>query len=176
MTVNGGILLRSAHGCPVVGPIIIRNSIFGGTLNYTAYDETPSPELCQWESGSIMEGNVISANAEIHHCADGVDYPIEDYLARCADGRLTGCMTIRDNKYVSGQDAFDAVIEEGAWTPSLGDNWDVSLLADSPAIDAGVASGTTRDFLGVERPQGAAPDAGIYERLGAGGVPPTCCH
>jgi hypothetical protein len=41
----------------------------------------------------------------------------------------------------------------------------------SPAIDAGIALGFTRDFADMVVPQGLAPDAGAYE-FGAGPTPP----
>ena len=103
--------------------------------------------------------------ATIEHCADGVHYPIADYMAKCQSGVLTGCMTIRNNRLVSD---FKTVIKDGMWNAALGDSWDVSLVANSPAIDAGTVSGATKDVLGVSRPQGSAFDIGVYEYCGAG--------
>jgi hypothetical protein len=55
-------------------------------------------------------------------------------------------------------------------TPSL-PNYNFSLMAGSPAIDAGVAiAGVTSDFNGVLRPQGAAFDMGAFEYGGGGAI------
>lgn len=40
---------------------------------------------------------------------------------------------------------------------------DFSLLADSPAINAGVETGLVRDYLGITRPQGGTNDVGAFE-------------
>jgi hypothetical protein len=45
---------------------------------------------------------------------------------------------------------------------------DFHLLADSPAVDAGVAAGALTDHDGGRRPAGAAPDLGAFERGAAG--------
>jgi hypothetical protein len=58
-----------------------------------------------------------------------------------------------------------AEIKDGQWRPALGDSWDVHLVPGSPAIDGGRASGTGTDIRGIARPQGSAPDIGIYEGL-----------
>jgi hypothetical protein len=48
---------------------------------------------------------------------------------------------------------------------------DFRLKPSSPAIDAGVNVGLTKDILGVAIPQGSAPDIGAYEV--GGPRPPT---
>ena len=113
---------------------------------------------------------MISANATIERCADQVAYPILTYMAKCASGEFTDCMTIRNNRMVSD---WKTVIKDGMWNGTLGDSWDVSLVPNSPAIDAGTVSGATKDILGVSRPQGTAGDAGIYEYCGPGCPPPA---
>ena len=42
---------------------------------------------------------------------------------------------------------------------------DFRLQAQSPAIDAGVNTGISRDYAGVSRPQGGAYDIGAYEYI-----------
>ena len=79
-------------------------------------------------------------------------------------------MTIRNNRMVSD---WKTVIKDGMWNGTLGDRWDVSLVPNSPAIDAGTLSGATKDILGISRPQGTAVDAGIYEYCGPGCPPPA---
>jgi len=130
------------------GPFTVRNSIFSGVIGYSLKS---TPELCQWESGSLMEFNVISTNATIYHCADQQSYPIVTYQALCESGALTGCMTIRNNIMVSD---FRTVMVDGLWTASLGDAWNVTLVPGSPAIGAasdGLDIGPLRDDS--QRPQ-----------------------
>lgn len=168
MTVPGGILLRKMNAHP--SPITVRNSIFGGSINYGVY--TGAIDVCTHESGTLLEGNVMPSNALIHHCADKTDYPVLEYIAKCESGALTGCMTIRDNQYVS-PNAWSSVIRDGMWIPSLGDAWDVSLVPDSPAINAGITAGAPTDIVRIGRPQGLAPDAGVYELPTSGYTGPT---
>ena len=56
-----------------LGPVIVRNSIFQGTFHFvrgTGVAATLPFEGCTWEKGSILENNVISANATIERCAE----------------------------------------------------------------------------------------------------------
>jgi hypothetical protein len=162
-----GISLQGISG--PVGNVTVRNSILTGTFGYTSASK---PEHCAWESNSLLENNVISSAATIERCADGRAYPITEYITNCQRGVFTGCMTIRNNQTVSD---FRTVIKDGMWTAALGDQWDVTLVTNSPAIDSGTASGAARDLLGVLRPQGTAPDIGVYEncRSGCSSTPPT---
>lgn len=160
ITVPGGILLRKMHAYPA--PITVRNSIFGGSINYGVY--RGAIDTCTHESGTLLEGNVMPSTAVIHHCADKIDYPVLDYIAKCESGALTGCMTLRNNVYLPTPIDWTTVIADGMWTASLGDAWRTSLVAESPAINVGIVAGAASDILGVARPQGLAPDAGIYEQ------------
>jgi len=153
-----GISLQGLTG--PVGKVTVRNSILNGFFGFTSRSKA---EHCAWESGSLLENNIISPEATIERCADGKAYPILEYMAKCESGAFTGCMTIRNNKLVSD---FKTVIRGGRWNAALGDEWDVSLVTNSPAIDAGTVSGATEDLLGVSRPQGAAFDIGVYEFCG----------
>jgi hypothetical protein len=160
-TVNpSGIALQGISG--PAGKVTVRNSVLSGSFGYTTASK---PVYCAWESVSLLENNVISTAATIERCADGVAYPIAEYVSKCQTGVFTGCMTIRNNRMVSD---FRTVIRGGMWNPTMGDSWDVSLVANSPAIDAGTLSGAARDILGVLRPQGTAPDSGVYEYCGPG--------
>ena len=155
-TVNpSGISLQGISG--PVGKVTVRNSVLSGSFGYTTASK---PMYCAWESASLLENNVISTSATIERCADGVAYPITEYLAKCQSGAFTGCMTIRNNRMVND---FRTVLRGGMWNSSMGDSWDVSLVANSPAIDAGTFSGAAKDILGVSRPHGTAPDSGVYQ-------------
>ena len=158
LTVPSGIGVEGM-GKPL-GPIIVRNSIFAGSI---AYIRGPVA-YCTWEKGSIMENNVISTAATIERCGPTpmTAYPILTYMAKCASGEFTNCMTIRNNRMVDPT-AWKTVMKDGMWNATLGDSWDVSLVPNSPAIDAGIVSGATRDILGVSRPKGSAFDIGAYE-------------
>ena len=113
---------------------------------------------------SLLENSVVSTAAVIERCANGQQVPILTYMANCASGLFTGCMTIRNNRMV-GPTEWKTVMKDGMWNAALGDRWDVSLVPGSPAIDGGTVSGTTRDILGVSRPKGSAFDIGAYEYL-----------
>ena len=67
-------------------------------------------------------------------------------MAKCASGEFTDCMTIRNNQLV-GPTEWKTVIKDGMWNAALGDSWDVNLVPNSPAIDAGTVSGATRDII-----------------------------
>ena len=153
-----GIALQGITG--PVGRVTVRNSILSGSFGFTSASKA---EHCAWESGSLLENSVISTAARIERCADGKAYPILEYMAKCDSGAFTDCMTIRNNKLVSD---FKTVIRDGMWNAALGDEWDVRLVTNSPAIDAGTVSGATEDVLGVSRPQGLAFDIGVYEYCG----------
>jgi hypothetical protein len=161
-----GISLEGVRG--PVGSVTVRNSIFSGSFGYTS---AGSRQNCQWESVSLLENSVVSTSARIERCATGIAYPIAEYISRCASGEFTGCMTIRNNTYVDPA-TWQTVIAGGMWTGAQGDQWDVTLVAGSPAIDRGIVSGTTTDILGTKRPQGAAPDAGVYEWVNLRPSPP----
>jgi hypothetical protein len=151
-----------------IGPVTIRNSIFSGSFAYTV---AHTNGFCQYENGSILENNVISTNAMIERCGTGVEYPILEYVSLCNAGALTNCMTIRNNTLVDPS-TWTSVIVGGMWSEAHGDSWNVNLVAGSPAIDRGIASGTLTDLIGVTRPQGAAPDAGVYEGIGSATAAP----
>jgi hypothetical protein len=150
-----GIALEGVRG--PVGSVTVRNSIFSGSFGYTS---AGSQQNCQWESVSLLENSVVSTSATIERCATGIAYPIAEYIARCASGEFTGCMTIRNNTYVDPS-TWATVIAGGMWSGAMGDQWDVALVAGSPAIDRGIVSGTLTDIVGA--PRGTAPDAGVYE-------------
>jgi hypothetical protein len=160
---GGGVAMSAVTG--PLGPVTVRNSIFSGSFHFVR-GTGPAALLpnqgCTWEKGSIMENNLISSDAKIERCADQVSYPILEYMAKCKSGEFTDCMTIRNNKMIEAG-TWKSVIKDGMWTAALGDSWDVSLVPNSPAIDAGIVSGATRDILGVPRPKGSAFDIGAYE-------------
>jgi hypothetical protein len=161
---GGGIGVSVVTG--TLGPIIVRNSIFKGTFYFIRGIDSLPNEGCTWEKGSIMENNVISSGATIERCgpAPRKKYPILDYMAKCESGEFTDCMTIRNNLMV---DDWKTVMKDGMWNEALADSWDVTLVPDSPAIDAGMVSGATADIVGVSRPQGSAFDIGAYEYCGS---------
>lgn len=90
--------------------------------------------------------------------------------------RADGVSGTLDNSIVWGNEANgvvnsvsinNSIVEGGDWSvdPMFrdADNGDLRLLADSPAIDQGVAPVPDTDLLGVDRPQGDAADVGAYE-------------
>lgn len=163
--VSSGMLLRSMGEGAVVGPLIVRNSIFFGAIEFGTYMEPLRHDLCRYEPGSILENNVVASTFTIHHCADAVDYPIRTYIARCASGELTGCMTVRNNVILDPPIDWKSVFTDGPWGPALGDAWNVHLVPGSPAVDAGGASGAAADLRRLPRPDGSTTDIGIYEGL-----------
>ena len=142
VTVAGGILLQGITA--PMGKVTIRNSIFQGSFVFTGASK---PEHCQWESVSVLENSVVATNAVIERCASGAQVPIQTYMARCASGELTGCMTIRNIRLVNPTE-WKTVMKDGMWNAALGDRWDVSLVPGSPAIDGGTVSGTSEGYLG----------------------------
>jgi hypothetical protein len=161
-TIPGGIYVMAEQAS--MGGVIIRNSIFGGSWTF---DPVRSERItCEWEEKSIMENNVISANATIKHCSDNRVYPIQEYMARCQSGQLSPCMRIRNNVMVTD---FRTVIQDGLWRAALEDTWNTRLVANSPAINAARFSAAAYDIAGVARPQGSAPDSGMYEQCPASG-------
>ena len=159
----GGIGLE-ADARPL-GPITVRNSIFSGTFTFVR-----GPlQYCTWEKGSVLENSVIAENASIERCADNKTYPLKEYLARCASGEFTDCLTVRNVRWVKDFEAWKTVIKDGMWSAALADSWDVSLVPGSPALNIG-ASTTDHDILGIPRPQpaGGLSDAGIYEVTATG--------
>lgn len=66
---------------------------------------------------------------------------------------------------------FNGTNDKNSTNPLLGafsevnNTWVMPLLANSPALDNGIAGGLTpgTDQRGVSRPQGSAPDSGAYE-------------
>lgn len=113
------------------GSAVVTNSILSGSFGATSL--TPAA-LCTWEPGTHLERNIISTTALIRRCADRKEYPIRDYMAKCAAGTFTGCMTFADNVLVS--DDWATVLADGRWRGTLGDRWDVTLVPGSPAIGA----------------------------------------
>ena len=61
---------------------------------------------------------------------------------------------------------MDSDVEAGASKLANPAGGDFRPNPDSPALDAGVGSGATRDFHGTPRPQGNAFDIGAYEGSG----------
>jgi len=159
---GGGIALSSNRR--TLGPITVRNSIFSGTIRHVVGLQVPfANQGCTWEKGSVMENNIISTTATIERCdPTPTTYPILTYMAKCASGEFTDCMTIRNNQLVDPAN-WKSVMKDGMWSEPLNDSWDVNLVPQSPAIDFGVASGATTDIVGTARPQGIAMDAGVYE-------------
>jgi hypothetical protein len=161
VVIPGGLAISAVEG--FVGPITIRNSIFTGVVHFvrgTGPAGSLPLEGCAWETGSLMEYNVIGPNATIERCDTQIAWPIDTYVAKCASGEFTNCMTIRNN--IVTQD-FLAVIGEGIWNSTKGEDYDYTLVTGSPALNAGMVSGTLFDILRVSRPQGTAPDIGVYE-------------
>jgi len=113
------------------GTATVTNSILNGSFGATFL--TPLA-LCTWERGTTLERNIISTTATIRRCADRKEYPILDYMAKCASGVFGGCMTFKDNVFVAHD--WKTVIVDGRWTGVLGDAWDVTLVPGSPAIGA----------------------------------------
>jgi hypothetical protein len=140
-----------------LGPITIRNSIMRGSFTWVRGPQSG----CTWEAGSVIENNVFETTASIERCADMKTYPLADYIAKCEAGEFTGCATFRNNKLVA-PDQWKTVIVDGMWSAANADQWNVSLVGGSPAVDIG-ASSTATDILGRPRPTGDTCDAGIYE-------------
>ncbi len=140
-----------------MGRITVRNSILGSGISFSSASKHIT---CAWEAGSIFENNIIPVGATILHCEDNKNYTFPDYVDKCASGVLKSCMTVRGIIQVTD---FKTVIKDGLWTGARADNWDVSLVANSPAIDRAAASATATDLLGTPRPRGSAADIGVYE-------------
>jgi hypothetical protein len=140
-----------------LGPITIRNSIMRGSFTWVRGPQSG----CTWEPGSVIEHNVFESTASIERCADMKTYPLATYIAKCESGEFTGCATFRNNTLVEPAQ-WATVVKDGMWRAELGDQWDVSLVSGSPAIDIG-ASSTPTDIIGRPRPTGDTCDAGIYE-------------
>jgi hypothetical protein len=163
VTVPGGIYILAEESPS--GRVTVRNSIWGGSWTF---DPVRSASInCDWERNTLVENNVISANATIKHCTDNQVYPIQEYMTRCQNGQLTNCMTLRNNIFVTD---FTTVIQGGLWIhSSQGVVWEPRLVANSPAINAGTISGAPYDINGLARPQGSAYDIGAYEACASSG-------
>ena len=181
---GGGVAVSAIEGN--TGPITIRNSILSGVMHFVrgtgAAADLPY-EGCTWEVGSLLEYNVIAEGMTIERCNTQIAYPIDEYVARCASGEFTGCMTIRNNIKVPGTTAgWKTVMVDGMWSGvpgsgigPIGEQWNFQLVPGSPAINAGMVSGAATDLIGITRPQpvGGLYDIGAYEFTPGGDPAPT---
>ena len=181
---GGGVAVSAIEGN--TGPITIRNSILSGVMHFVrgtgAAADLPY-EGCTWEVGSLLEYNVIAEGMTIERCNTQIAYPVDEYIARCASGEFTGCMTIRNNIKVPGTTAgWKTVMVDGMWSGvagagigPIGEQWNFQLVPGSPAINAGMVSGATTDLIGISRPQpvGGLYDIGAYEFTPGGDPAPT---
>ena len=91
----GGIFSRVTAP---MGKVMVRNSILHGSFIYTGASEARVLPVGEGESCSRTTS--ISTAAAIERCANGQQVPILTYMAKCASGEFTDCMTIRNNRMV----------------------------------------------------------------------------
>jgi len=148
-----GIYVRSASGT-----ITIKNNI----IEVSGYDAASHEALMRYDGGCgpvTSDYNVFrnlidpQTGAGEKPFTDGGDYPKLSFAEWQAKGYDQNSMVVDDIGFV-GYQVFD-----------------FHLMADSPAIDAGIyeLGVPADDFDGNPRPYGDAIDIGAYEYTGAGG-------
>ena len=170
---GGGVAVSAIEGN--TGPITIRNSMLNGSWHFVRGTGAAAGlpyDGCTWEQGSLMEYNIINAGFQIERCDTQISYPIDEYVARCASGEFTGCMTVRNNIKIKD---WKDVLVDGFWNTAIGADWDFHHVPGSPAINAGMVSGALTDLIGISRPQpvGGLYDIGPYEFTPGGDPAPT---
>ena len=140
-----------------LGPVTMRNSIMQGKITWVRGWQS----RCTWEAGSLFENMVMQSTASVERCADQKTYPLAVYIANCSgdEPKFLDCATFRNITLVEPSQ-WGTVLKGGMWSAQHGDQWDVTLVPGSPAIDIG-ESGTPTDIEGRPRPQGALADAGV---------------
>lgn len=154
-------LLVYAAGLPGAHPMkdlwLVHNTLHAnGTSGWGGGIAVDNPGA----TGVVVRNNVASQNAsfqvlvglDVPAAAVAVDHNLIDGFRGDPEGETRG------TDYVEGDPLFASPADR-----------DYHLRAGSPAIDRGAATAaSTRDYDGVPRPQGAAPDLGAFEHS----VPP----
>ncbi|EKD78878.1 MAG: hypothetical protein ACD_41C00238G0003 [uncultured bacterium] len=126
---------------------ILRNNIFAMEDNQYVYSYTSSGDFLSETNADYNDYYLAGANSAIGFVDTGTTI-----IQSLSDWRST---TGFDTNSISTDPLFTAAYSA---TP------DLSLLADSPAIDAGVDfPGVIDDYDGKTRPVGDAPDLGAFE-------------
>ena len=161
----GAINIWNVGGVSVLG-----NTISGVTNGAGIHIGNYAPDItiknnivenCDWGTINVQSTDslVVDSNNMLfqevawkgHYRISDVDYKLADYQS----------MTGKGQNSIAGDPLF-------VNSPS----GDFSLLANSPAIDAGIDIGLATDLDGESRPQGLDYDIGVYEYL-VGGPQPT---
>jgi hypothetical protein len=176
------LLGGSDGGTEVLGTIYVYNNIIIGADDQGLRINDPQGTV-------IIQNNVLYNNGSL-----GYDGHAQLYIERAGIGRIT----LQNNILYAGSgqtyyqfgpgadpSVFNAASNNLVYNAGACPAWDVNcinadplfadgaagdfhLQAGSPAIDAGVATGNDRDYVGVSRPQGSTYDLGAYE---FGGIP-----
>ncbi len=195
---NDGYLLENAtlpaavllewNDLPMTSDFVYRNVLFSTPgprfLNWTG----PTPPDCSFESRVLFENSLIfvirhlqfSQNTKIAHCEGSPDnkvwYLIDDYLAKCSSGELTGCARFENVQLLDVRtNPPSSVLSGGDWAANE-DHWEYFLAnGTNPAVDEGSSSATgTTDLQGEPRPQGIGYDIGADEwSVGGENAAPT---
>jgi len=128
--------------------------------NNTFYHNTAGSIVMGWGWGAhnvTLQNNIIIAASSS-----------EKYINQDSGWTLTGTLTADHNLYYGSTQpipSWDDITTRITLDPKVVDltNYDFHLLSDSPAIDAGVNTGISRDYDGNPRPKGKAYDIGAYE-------------
>lgn len=168
----GGILLQAypVGEAVIEGPIVLRNNILTDVGRVLNYSTTFPPPDCAWEAEVLIENNILLGTEmpSIGHCQGSpdnkVDYPLDEYVALCAGGTLTGCATVRQNLFLDLDEVDPATVVVGGLWEAETDFWDAHLTdGASPAVDRGAAVDFDQDFEGEPRLLGSAVDIGPDE-------------
>ena len=184
---NNILLGGSDGGTEVLGTIYVYNNIIVGS-------EWGGLRVNDPQGTVIIQNNVLYDNG-----TPGFEGNAQLYIERAGAGRITAQNNILyaesgQTYYEFGPGADSSVLNAShnlvynagacpAWDvgcinadPLFGNiaTGDFGLQASSPAINAGVNTGLSRDYIGISRPQGAAYDLGAHEFLTATvGLTPT---
>ncbi|MBI4648487.1 MAG: hypothetical protein HY738_18375, partial [Bacteroidia bacterium] len=160
------------------GAIFIASTADGGSIiNCTFYNNVSSstdPSDTREEGGAIWMSSVAGA-VTIKNCIfwnnSANDYQNDLYHAD-AGALVTYCDITEENEagnnWIKGVGCLQAGDNTSAVDPLFTDvvNSDFSLQPASPCINSATSAGApVTDILGIARPQGAAMDMGVYEKI-----------